>query len=326
MLKQEERARLVAADAPPGKEWWRITIEVANRLNISYWVIRLCGFLAAVLPMWVSYAIGQGLGLLVYFAWGALRNRTIANMRRVLGEGTEEEPLRRTARAAVLNYFKYLVEFLRFPSLAGEDIERLIDSSGWENVDRALQGGKGAIFISVHLGNWDIAGAMIAQQGYPTNIVVESFKPERLNRLIQHHRLEKGIKIIPLEGGARQMLRALRQNEVLCLLIDRPVGSAGVVVEFCGGFIRIPAGAATLALKTGAKLLPGYLVRRPDNTFVGTIAPPIEPVSTGDGVRDVQVITQKMMKALETWVKQYPEQWHMFRPMWVEATEADGGC
>ncbi|MCL4459848.1 MAG: lysophospholipid acyltransferase family protein [Chloroflexi bacterium] len=299
------------------KEWWRRFIELANQFNLTYWVIRLSGFLARILPVRVSYAIVVSISYLIYLTWHRLRQTAKENIRQILGDGTDEKTIARLARSAFRNYFKYMVEFLRFPVLKKSDVERLICSSGWEHLDHALKEGKGAIFCGFHLGNWDLAGAAIALRGYPLNVIAETFQPQRLDELIQGQRMQMGMRIIPIEMAAKRIVRALRQNEVLALLIDCPAGENGVIVNFCGGQVTIPAGPALLALKTGAKLLPGYLIRQPDNTFHGAITPPVEVEPTGDIAKDIQVITQQLMNRLEEWVKQYPDQWFVFRQLWT---------
>lgn len=302
--------------------WWRKSIAVANQLQISYYGIRFCQFLARTLPVRVSYAITVCLAYITYLMWPGMRKTVTENMRRVLGHDADERLVARMVRAAYRNYFKYMAEFLRFPSLSPEELERMIDGGGWENLDRALQAGKGVIFVCFHFGNWDLAGAMVAIRGYPINVVAESFRPKRLNDLIQSHRAKKGVKIIPLETAARRVLQALRHNEILALLVDRPTWDSGVAVQLFGATCRVPAGAATLALRTGAKVLPGYLVRKADNSFVGRIAPAIEFEPSGDFDRDVERFTQLMVDHLAGYVRQNPDQWFLFRNLWLSDERA----
>ncbi|MBI2952878.1 MAG: lysophospholipid acyltransferase family protein [Chloroflexi bacterium] len=295
---------------------WRQTIALANRLNLTYWIIVSLSFLAHVLPLRISYAITVALSYVIYICWPALRKCVMANMRQVLGDDADEATVRALTRSAYRNYFKYLVDFLRFPHLSKRELEGVIKSSGWEHLDKALESGKGVIFVGFHFGNWDLAGAMLALRGYPLNVVAESFQPAKLNDLIQRYRIEKGMKIIPLEIAARKVLRALRQNEILGLLIDRPEPASGVPVEFFDRTASVPGGAATLAVKTGAKIVLGYLVRLPDNTFSGLISPHLDFEPTGDFAQDVQLVTQKIMDIVEECIRQYPDQWYMFQHMW----------
>ncbi len=296
---------------------WARFLRFSHRFNLSYWTIRAASLLARRLPPPVSYGVARSIGLAVYWTWRGQRDAITANMRRVLGPAASARQVRQTARRAYVNYFSYLVDFLRFPYIEPDRLQQSIATAGWEHLERALAAGRGAICVTLHLGAFDLAGWVVARRGYPVNAIVESFEPPKLNELIQSRRMLNGIGIIPLENPTRRIINALRRNEVLALLIDRPAPD-GVVVEFFGARTTIPAGPASLALKTGAALMPGFVVRRPDNTYYGQINPAIEFEPTGDRGRDIQALSQALMHALEGIVRQYPDQWYMFRPMWPE--------
>ncbi len=307
------------------REWWKTFLDLANQVQASYWTIRLAGWLAWVLPVKVSYGLSQGVACLVYHGWGALRKVWTENIQQVMGESADDEALRHVVRQAYSNYFKFLVDWLRLPRVPVEQIDRAVRSVGWEHLDEALRAGKGVIFCSFHLGNWEMAAGVLAARGYAVNVVVDSFDPPKLNDLIQSVRTTKGVTIIPLENSATKIIRALRRNEILALLIDRPSLGGGVPVRLCGEETALPAGAAQLALRTGAKIITGAIVRQADNTILGTIAPPVDPVSTGDFPGDVQRLTQLTVDRIEEWVRQYPDQWYMFRRMWPHQTAAASG-
>lgn len=301
-----------------GRVLWREFVRFCNSLQITYYLIRGGEILTSVLPMRVNYAVATAAGDALFYTWRVLRRQVSANVAQVLGEGASEREVSRVTRAVLRNYMKYLVDFVRLPSLAREKMERLVRMSGIEHLERALEAGKGVIFVGLHFGSFEIPGAMMALRGYPIHAVVETFQPEKLNALVQRRRADRGITLVPLETttATRKLLRALQRNEILGLLIDRPSKDEGVVVRFCGGVTRVPGGAALLALKTGARLLPGYALRHPDDTFSGVILPHIEARRTGDMERDIQHLMQSAMTALEDSVQQHPEQWFMFREMW----------
>ncbi len=316
--------RCAGPEAP--KEWWKLFLDFANRAHLSYWTIRLCGWLTWVLPIRVSYAISQVCAFLVYHGWGAMRKVWTENLRRAVGQGVDERALSSTVRKAYSNYFKFLVDWLRLPRLEFDQLAENVHAEGLEYLDEALEAGKGVIFVGFHLGNWEMAAGILAGRGYPVNVVVDSFEPPKLNELIQSVRTMKGVSIIPLENSATKVLRALRRNEILALLIDKPSIEDGVPVRLCGETTALPAGAAQLALRTGARILTGAIVRQPDNTILGTITPPFAPQPTGDLAHDVQQITQLIVDQIEEWVRQYPDQWYMFRRMWPEEQATMSGA
>lgn len=281
-----------------------------------YGLLRACRFLWQRLPLQVGYGLASLIADITYLLWKERRANTIANMTHVLGREAGRDAIERAARQSLRNYLKYLVELLRFPRMGQEEIERSVIFRGWEHIDRALEAGKGLIFVGLHMGNWDMAAAALCLRQYPFNVIAETLKPERLNRLVQGMRLEKGMKVIPMERAPRGVLRALHRNEILGLLIDRP-SEDGVVVRFFDTLTRVPAGTAKLALKTGAQVAPAALVRLPNNSFLAIVDRCIAFRPSGEFQRDVQALTQLIMDSLERMVSVYPDQWYMFRRMWV---------
>ncbi|MBI2909975.1 MAG: lysophospholipid acyltransferase family protein [Chloroflexi bacterium] len=284
---------------------------------IQYWLWRVSLLIWRWLPPAVGYRLADFVGDVAYFAWPKGRTYARSNMGRVLGSGADRRTVGRAARQSLRNYCRYLVDFIRFPLLRWEDIQNKVRFDGWENFDRALAGGKGAIFVGLHLGNWDLAAAAIAFKNYPLNVVAETFGYPPLNRLVQEARRQRGMKVIPLERAAAGVVRALRRNEVLAFLIDHPSLEAGVRVNFFGAPIQVPSGAAVLAMKTGAKLVPGALVRLPNDTFLGWVGEFVDIRLSGDFQADVQTTTQQVMDSLEAMVRHYPDQWFAFRRMWA---------
>ncbi|MDQ3811670.1 MAG: lysophospholipid acyltransferase family protein, partial [Chloroflexota bacterium] len=192
---------------------------------------------------------------------------------------------------------------------------------GWEHVEAAFSQGKGVVFATGHIGNWDLAGAAFAASGRPVSAIVETLRPARWNERVQRTRAAAGVRAIPIESGVREMLSALRKREGLAVLVDRPLTSQGVPVTFFGRTTRVPAGAATLALRTGSPVVPAALVRDPERGgYLAHIGPPI--VGGGaDAAADVQMVMQRIMSWLEGVIRSYPDQWFMFRQMWPGAEQ-----
>ena len=288
---------------------------------ILYWLIRGLGFLLQRLPISIGYQLADLTADATFVLWRRGRGNMIANMGRVLGKNAADEPVRTAARKALRNYIRYLVEFLRLPTMSSEYIESVVLFDSWEPLNLARSRGKGAVYAGMHMGNWDIGGAIIRAHGYEISVVVDTFSNPRLNRLVQGSRARWGTHIIPFEGAGLRALRALRRNHALGLLMDRPVPiDQGVAVEFFGAPTVVPAGAATLALRTGASVVPMTMVREPDNTFHALVGECILFEPTGDDQEDVRALTQQIMDTFAVWVRQYPDQWYMFRRMWPEST------
>lgn len=167
---------------------------------IRYWLWRISGLIWRNLPPKVGYACATFVADIVYLAWPRGRNCARENMARVLGEGANAKTVDRLARQSLRNYCKYLVDFIRFPLLEQQDIEGRVVFHGWRHVDEALERGKGAIFIGLHMGNWDIAAAAISLRQYPLNAIAESLKP-KTQRYHPGHPQQAGHKGDP-HGGS----------------------------------------------------------------------------------------------------------------------------
>ncbi len=282
-----------------------------------YWAHVVASFVMRFVPVRLAYRlVGFATPLVLQvFARGHLERAT-SNMQQVLGPEVGHNEARRITRAAFANYARYMVDLVRLPHLHPGELLANVHVEGWEHVDDAFNAGKGVVFATGHIGNWDLAGAAFAARGRPVSALVETLKPARWNERVQRTRIAAGVKAIPIESGVRDMLSALRKHEGLAVLVDRPLASEGVAVTFFGRETRVPAGAATLALRTGSPVVPAALVRDPTGGgYVAHIGPPI--IGEGqDKAADVQMVMQRIMSWLEGIIRRYPDQWFMFRQMW----------
>lgn len=285
-----------------------------------YWFHVVGTFLMRFVPVTIAYRLaawGTPLVLQV-FARGHLRRAT-DNMRQVLGPHADPREARRLTRAAFANYARYMVDLVRLPHLKSRELVDNIRIEGWEHVEAAYNYGKGVVFATGHIGNWDMAGAAFVARGRTVSALVETLEPARWNERVQRTRTAAGVKAIPIENGPRAMIAALRNQEGLAVLVDRPLEEDGVAVTFFGRPTRVPSGAATLALRTGSPVVPAALVRDPDGRgYLAHIGPPI----VGHRGDDASVVMQGIMSWLEGIIRRYPDQWFMFRRMWPSSGES----
>lgn len=295
-------------------------------VGFKYYFYRGTSWVAGKIPVRFSYAVGSLVGDLIYLTWKRHSANAVSNMRRVLGPDAPWQAVKRTARQSFHNYAKTLVDFLRFPYLDDNDIRKAVPITyGVEHLLESQKRGKGALVISGHFGNWDMAGAIVLSYGVPLNAVSQTHEPKKMDDLVNGTREKAGMKIIRLETGSlRQIFTALKKNEAVTILFDKPEPDEGVAVHFFGETAYVPAGPAAIALKTGAAILIGYCMRRPGNkTFYAAVEPPVEyeRLLTGDKARDIQIITQQIVSKMEQVIRRYPEQWYMFRQMWPRTEE-----
>jgi Kdo2-lipid IVA lauroyltransferase/acyltransferase len=182
---------------------------------------------------------------------------------------------------------------------------------GEEYLKRALEKGKGVIALSAHLGNFTMIGPRLAAAGYPFSVVVKHPPDQRLARLIDDYRAKVGVKTLsakPRRQAARQILGALRRNEVVLIIADM-FKSGSVNAEFLGCAVSARRGPVTLALRTGGAVVPMFVTRDAEDRLTLHISSEIDLVKTGDLQEDVTANVALFTRHLEGMVRRYPDQW-----------------
>ncbi len=284
--------------------------------TISYYAYRFLGAAMPKVPPRLGYALFDRLGNLSYDRGTTARENVHDNLRHVLGQDGDPDQLAAVARQVFRNQSRNYYDLFRVASLSDEQIRSLVTVRGTENLDRALSDGKGAILFSAHFGNVDIVMQMLALLEYPVTTVAERLKPERLYQYVASLRGSKGIKLVPIDSFLRPLFTALRKNEVVALAADRNLTETGAVVPFFGAPCLLNDGNVSLALRTGAKLLPAFSIRKPDNTFDAFVEPALTLERTGNHERDLTSGMTELVAALERQIGRHPEQWVMFQPIW----------
>jgi KDO2-lipid IV(A) lauroyltransferase len=227
--------------------------------------------------------------------------------------------LRRAVQGAFDSYAHYWLESFRLPTLSVAEVERGFDVDGYQHIVDALAVGNGVLLVLPHLGGWEWAGRWIVDQGHQITVVVERVEPPELFDWFVDLRSDLGMNVVPLGSGAgTAVMQALRDNHVVCLLADRDLRGDGVEVEFFGERTTLPPGPATLALRTGAPILPTavYFTGRVDGHFAW-VRPPLDVERSSGRLRDdVARITQLLAGDLEILIRRAPSQWHLFQPNW----------
>jgi KDO2-lipid IV(A) lauroyltransferase len=152
----------------------------------------------------------------------------------------------------------------------------------------------------------------------PMTAVVERIEPERLFEWFLDQRAKMGLTGVPLGGGSSgtALIRTLKSGAVVGLVSDRDLVGNGVDVEFFGERTTLPGGAATLAVRTGAVLLPVIVYSGPGNWHTGVVHPPLDTTRSGSLRADVQRLTQELATIFEDFILRRPEQWHLYQPNW----------
>lgn len=249
------------------------------------------------------------------------RDMVARHLRRAWGWAPDCD-VNRAVDAAFASYARYWAESLRLPGMSPAAIDAGMSWEGIGRITRAVADGRGAILALPHLGGWEWGGFWMVQQGFALTVVVEALEPPELFEWFAHFRRSLGMEVVAVgPGAAMAVARALRANGVVCLLCDRNVGqSTGVPVEFLGEGTELPAGPATLALRTGAALLPcAVYFDGPGDRHLALVRPEIvpDPSAGRAGTRaEIGRLTQVLARELEILIRRAPTQWHLMQPNW----------
>ncbi len=283
---------------------------------LNYIFYRLGQFIALAVPPKIAYLIATFISDLHYLFADKDRSRVKANLRVIFPEKSGRQ-IRGIRLRMNRNFAKYLVDFFRFEKIDKEYIKKCIRINNIHYLDEALSKGKGAVALTAHLGNWELGGVVIALLGYPFYAVARPHKDKKVDEFFNFQRGRKGLKVIPLGKAVRSCLNVLKENKIVALVGDRDFTQRGVVMDFFGKPTYLPEGAAAFALKTGAVIVPGFMLRNKDDTFTLTMERPIEFTPSGSREKDLLVLVGRCKKVIEEYIRKYPDQWYMYRRFWI---------
>jgi len=240
---------------------------------------------------------------------------------RVRPDLTEAE-LKVAVRETFSHYAHYWVESFRLPGTPPDVLHRGLRAEGVEHITDAIAAGTGCILAMPHLGAWEWSAFWLTSyHQMPVTAVVEAVEPPELAAWFVGLRTRLGMEVVPLDANAgTAAARALKANRVLSLLSDRDVAGGGVEVEFFGERTTLPAGPATLALRSGAPLVPATTYFDGDGHY-GVARPPLDTSRQGKLREDVARITQNLAHEFEAMIRKAPEQWHLLQPNWPSDRE-----
>lgn len=242
----------------------------------------------------------------------------VERLRSNLARVAPDRDLDALTRDGLRSYARYWCEVFRLPVTSTERIVRGMHTVGEDRMRAAVAGDRGTILALPHSGNWDHAGAWCVATGVPFTTVAERLKPESVYDRFVAFRESLGMEVLPLTGGDRPtfevLVERLEAGGTLCLLSDRDLTARGVDVEFFGATARMAAGPATLALRTGATLIPSTLSFRDDGWEC--VFHPAVPHT------DVPTMTQAVASAFESAIARHPQDWHMLQRLWLDDLEA----
>ncbi|MGP8246029.1 MAG: lysophospholipid acyltransferase family protein [Bryobacteraceae bacterium] len=284
----------------------------------EYAVARIAVFSLEWAPLGSAYVLGRAYARLLDLALPRLRRVARRNLEAAY---PELDAARREAIAdgVFRSIARLLVSFARFPRIHGDNLGQWIRLEGGEHFQKALEAGRGVLFATAHLGNWELSAFAHSMLAAPMSVVVRPLDNPLLDRLVERRRSLSGNRAIGKKDFARSILKALAANQAVGILIDQnALPGDGVFVPFFGALACASTGFAKLAAHSGATVIPGFaLWCDRERRFVLRFFPPVP--MTGDAVRD----TAALQARLEEVIREYPDQWLWVHRRWKTRPEGE---
>jgi KDO2-lipid IV(A) lauroyltransferase len=288
------------------------TRKTVSRLSLT-WSIMAILLLSKLLPYRLGVCTGGVLGFIAYYILPRERNRAITHLTIVFGE--KGRPwIRRTARRSFIHLGKSLLEVML---ISPRRLAQVVDVRGEENLHAALSLSRGVVYVTGHIGNWELMGHTVAAKS-TLSVIAVPIEPEQVNDMIVRLRARMGVKTIlrGRPGASRELIRIFKENRILGILIDQDTDVESAFVDFMNRPAWTPTGAASMAIKFGAPVIFGTIQRGGDDRHTITIEGPLELVRTGDDEKDIITNTAMLTRKIEDRILQNPEQWVWMHRRW----------
>lgn len=289
-------------------------------------VYRLASVVLAHVPLALSIPIASALFRVGYWAWPAKRRIALENAAHVLGLSRDDPAVGRLARSIYSSYARFALELMRLPNLPEDEPERLLISDGeaqarFEGLWARCQAEeRGLIAVSGHIGSIEVFAAAYARRGIPTYGLADDSAFPELFELLARSRARWGVTVIPWRN-LRRIFTVMRRPVALGMVVDWGYRPEDVPVRLFGRWTTLPAGPAVLAARTGAVILPVVARRQKDGRYRAWAGDAIE-VADASPAEQLRA-TQAIADALESMVREAPDQWYTFKPMWPAHRSAE---
>ncbi|MHB1856379.1 MAG: lysophospholipid acyltransferase family protein [Acidobacteriaceae bacterium] len=287
------------------------------RQRLEFALVWLLLELLGLLPRRAARAVGAGIGWIAYAATPRLRRAGWKNLELAFPEmpAAEREKI---LRAMYKQLGWQLAEFCHMSGYTLERANQFIRYEGLENYLAAQRRGQGVLILTGHLGAWELSSFYHSLAGHPMSMIIRRLDNPWIDRLVNDIRTQHGNRVLPKDDFARGLIAAMRAGDTVGVLMDTNMTPPqGVFVDFFGRAACTASGVARVALRTGAAVLPGFLVWEPaEKRYVLHFLPELQLIDTGDSEADAIANTQLFTTALENVIRRYPEQWLWVHRRW----------
>ncbi|MBV8673680.1 MAG: lysophospholipid acyltransferase family protein [Acidobacteriaceae bacterium] len=286
----------------------------------AWMLVKLLG----AMPRALCRAVGASVGSAAYRILGRLREVALTNLALAFPEKPDAEREQILCRL-YRNLGWLLAEFCRMPRYTRENTRPFARYEGLDHYLAARDRGKGVLILTGHLGAWELSSYYHSLMGYPMSMVIRRLDNSRVDALVNRIRCLHGNRVLHKDDFARGLLGAMRQGETVGILMDTNMTPPqGEFVPFFGRLACTASGMARVALKTGATVLPGFMLwEESERKYVLHFGEPIPLASTGNEEQDVIENTARFTSVIESWIRRYPDQWLWVHRRWKTRPAGD---
>ena len=285
----------------------------------AFAVYKFGAFLAQRFSLPTARRVAAVVGRLMCLLQRRNRRYLLRNLEAAFGDARSPRELRRLRSDIFANFASFVAEFLWFPKIDRENIADIVTPETieiFENLKATVKERGAVIYLTAHLGNWELAGATAALVGVPFTVLVDAHPNPLVTRFFDARREGKGLGVVPV-SALRRCFRMLRERKrVLGIAGDRAVTGQGMLMPFFGTPAIVPDGHAVLARRFGVVIVPGFLVKREDGMYHLLTSEIIEPRITDDVEGDIRDCVERCLRLFERHIAEHPDQWYVFRPIW----------
>lgn len=282
---------------------------------LLYLLFQFFSTLVLILPDKIRYYLGKSFGKFAYFVTPDRREIAFNNLKKAFKDKYDDEELKDMTKEIYYNTGLILVEFILLKKLNKNNLKDFIEIKGEENLKKAYEKDNGVIIYGAHFGNWELMGAAISLLGYPLNAIAQVQENSFFNKKINEIRKEKGAKIIPRGVSIRKVYKALKKGECVFILGDQDARSRGWKMNFFGRPSSTYPGAVQLSGRTGAIIVPTFLVRKGWRNYELTFYPARDVAEDAKQEKQKKIL-QDLVDLTEDIIRDYPTQWFWLHRRW----------
>lgn len=279
--------------------------------------LRIVARLVQSMPIGFGLALAHFVGLMAPFIDSKRSKVAYTNLKAAFPGKYTSRQIKKIVRKMYVHFAQVFAEMLYFPKMDRKYIERHCPDFPFERYLELTSGKSGIMMMTAHFGNWELSQILSGIIGRPMRVLAHEQKMTHLDQFLNELRASHGSKTISTKGmEIRDLWRALQNNETVGVLGDQGGGKAGTIVPFFGRKTTAPNGVMEIALRSNAKVVPGFDVRMKGPFHRMDITEPLELSETGNEEQDAKTNCRKFLERLETYIEKTPEQWLWLHKRW----------